>query len=104
MAALLGCLGVALGALVRNQAVAVVGVLHADLRGRLGRDGARVPASGRFSPLSALPTAVAGIPADDAGIPDVDLLPAGLAFLALLAWIGALFAIGAALLVRRDVE
>jgi hypothetical protein len=34
----------------------------------------------------------------------VDLIPAGLAALALVAWIVALFAIGAILLIRRDVE
>ena len=103
VAALWGGLGVALGALVRNQAVAVVGVLMLIFVVDSAVT-ALAPSVGRFSPLSALPTAVAGIPADDAGIPDVDLIPAGLAFLALLAWIGGLFAIGATLLVRRDVE
>jgi ABC-2 type transport system permease protein len=103
VAALWGGLGVALGALVRNQAVAVVGVLMLIFVVDSAVT-ALVPSVGRFSPFSALPTAVAGIPADNAGIPDVDLIPAGLAALAMLAWIVALFAIGAILLIRRDVE
>ena len=103
VAALWGGLGVALGALVRNQAVAVVGVLMLIFVIDSAVT-ALAPSVGRFSPFSALPTAVAGIPAENAGIPDVDLIPAGLAGLAMLAWIGALFAIGATLLIRRDVE
>ena len=103
VAALWGGLGVALGALVRNQAVAVVGVLLLIFVVDSVIT-ALVPSVGRYSPFSALPTAVAGLPAEDAGIPDVDLLPGGLAALAMLAWIRALFAIGAVLLIRRDVE
>jgi ABC-2 type transport system permease protein len=103
VAALWGGFGVALGALVRNQAVAVVGVLVLIFVVDSAVT-ALVPSVGRFSPFSALPTAVAGIPADNAGIPDVDLIPGGLAALAMLAWIGSLFAIGAVLLIRRDVE
>ena len=103
VAALWGGLGVALGALVRNQAVAVVGVLLLIFVVDSVITGL-VPSVGRYSPFSALPTAVAGLPAEDAGIPDVDLLPGGVAALLMLAWILALFAIGAVLLIRRDVE
>ena len=104
VAALWGGLGVALGALVRNQAVAVVGVLVLIFV----VDSAvtsLLPDVGRFSPFSALPAAAAGLEPADAGLnEDIDLLPGGLAVLAMLAWIGTLFAIGATLLKRRDVE
>ena len=94
----------ALGALVRNQAVAIVGVLVIIFV----VDSAvtsLLPDVGRFSPFSALPAAASGPRPDDAGLNgDIDLLPGGLAVLAMLAWIGTLFAIGATLLKRRDVE
>ncbi len=68
VAALLGAFGVALGGLVRNQAVAIVGVLVIIFV----VDSAvtsLLPDVGRFSPFSALPTAAAGLdPADQAGL------------------------------------
>lgn len=51
----------------------------------------------------ALPAAAVGLPESDAGLGNVDLLPAGLAVALMLAWIGAAFAAGLALLRRRDV-
>jgi hypothetical protein len=51
----------------------------------------------------AQPTPAAGLPEGDAGLGNVDLLPAGLAVALILAWIGAAFAAGLALLRRRDV-
>jgi ABC-2 type transport system permease protein len=98
-----GALGVGLGALVRNQVVAVVGVL---VLGFLVEPTvtALVPEVGRFGPFTALPTSLAGIPAEDAGIGDVDLLAPGLAGLAMLAWIAATFSAGYALLRERDVH
>jgi ABC-2 type transport system permease protein len=103
VAALTGALAVGLGALVRNQVVAVVGLL---LVGLLIEPmvTAMLPEVGRFGPFTALPTAVAGIPAEDAGLGDVNLLAPGLAALLLLAWIGAAFAAGYAMLRGRDVH
>ena len=104
VAALWGALGVGLGALVRNQAVAVVGVLVIIFVVDSAVT-ALLPDVGRYSPFSALPAAAAGLEPEDAGISEeVDLLPGGLAVLAMLAWISSLFAIGATLLKRRDVE
>jgi ABC-type transport system involved in multi-copper enzyme maturation permease subunit len=104
VAALLGGLGLGLGALIRNQPTAIVGVLVIGFAIDPAV-AALAPDVGRFSPFGALPTAASDIPAEDAGLPeDMDLLSPGLAILAMLAWIGALFAIGAALLRRRDVE
>jgi hypothetical protein len=58
-----------------------------------------VPEVARFGPFTALPTATADISAEDAGLgDDIELLAPGLAAVAMLAWIGAVFATGAALL------
>ena len=59
---------------------------------------------GRFGPFVALPTAAASIPAQNTGFEDADLPGATLAVLLMLAWIGAAFAAGAALLRKRDLE
>jgi ABC-2 type transport system permease protein len=103
MAALLAALGVGVGALVRNQVVAVVGLLvwwFAVEPTLL----ALVPSVGRFGPFVALSTGVTDIPPEDAGLPDVTLFPPQLAALLLLVWIGAAFAAGYALLRARDVH
>jgi hypothetical protein len=64
-----------------------------------------VPEVGRFGPFGSLPTAAQGIDPEDVGMPeDVDLPAAGVAVLLLVAWIGAFFAAGAALLRYRDPE
>jgi ABC-2 type transport system permease protein len=103
VAALTGGLAVGLGALVRNQVVAVVGLL---LLGLLIEPMVTtlLPEVGRFGPFTALPTAVAGIPAEDAGLGEVDLLAPGPAAMLMMAWIGAAFAAGYALLRGRDVH
>jgi ABC-2 type transport system permease protein len=102
IAVLLGAFGVGVGAIVRNQIVAIVGLLVLifiiepvviEL----------VPAVGRFGPMIALPTAVQGIPGEDIGLGDVDLLAPGLALIAMFAWIAGAFAVGAWLLKRRDL-
>jgi ABC-2 type transport system permease protein len=103
VATLVAALGVGLGALVRNQVVAVVGVL---VLGFVVEPMVitLVPEVGRFGPFSALPTSLSGIPAEDAGLGEVDLLAPGLAALTMMAWIGAAFAAGYALLRGRDVH
>jgi ABC-2 type transport system permease protein len=104
VAALLGAFGVGLGALVRNQVVAVVGLLVIafavdPLVTSL------LPEVGRFSPFSALPVGITDVPPEDAGLPsDIDVLSPGLALVGMLAWIGAAFAPAAALLIRRDLD
>jgi ABC-2 type transport system permease protein len=104
VAALLGALGVGLGALVRNQVVAVVGVLVLGFAVDPAVT-ALLPEVGRFSPFGALPIAITDVQPEDAGLPDdVDLLAPGLAVLSMLAWIGAAFAAGVALLIRRDLD
>jgi ABC-2 type transport system permease protein len=104
VAALLGAFGVGIGALVRNQVVAIVGVLIVSFAVEPALV-ALAPDVGRFGPFGALPTAAQGLDPEDVGLAgDADLPPAGAAVLLLLAWIGAAFAAGAALLRYRDLE
>lgn len=104
LAALLGAFGVGIGALLRNQIVAIVSLLTLSFVVEpivL----ALAPHVGRFGPLGALSVAAAGIPAESAGLPDgVDLVGVLPAVLLLLAWAGAAFAAAAVLLQRRDLE
>jgi len=102
-AALLGALGLALGTLVRNQPVAIVGVLVLSFMIEPAVL-ALAPEVGRFAPFSALTAGVQDIPADDIGAGDTSLLSPGLAALGLLAWISVAFAAGAYLLRRRDLN
>jgi ABC-type transport system involved in multi-copper enzyme maturation permease subunit len=103
VAALLGAFGVGVGSLLRNQAVAIVGILI----GAFVADsvlGAFAPGVESFSPTGGLPNAIQGISPDDVGMPNVDFLAAIPAVGVMLVWIGALFGSGAALLISRDVE
>jgi ABC-2 type transport system permease protein len=104
VAALLGAFGVGIGALVRNQVVAVVGLLVALFLVD-SAIGALLPEVGRFSPFSGLPIGITDVPPEDAGLSeDMEILSPGLALLGMLAWIAAAFAAGAALLIRRDLD
>ncbi len=103
ISALLGAFGVCLGALVRNQLVAIVGVLLLSflLEPLLVT---LAPDYGRFGPIGALPTAISEIPPEEVGLGDVDLVAPAVGVVLMLAWIGATFAAGGALLRRRDLE
>jgi ABC-type transport system involved in multi-copper enzyme maturation permease subunit len=103
VAALLGAFGVGIGALVRNQVVAIVGVLVASFLIEPVLI-AVLPEVGRFGPFGALPTAAAGLDPEDVGMDEANLPAAGIAVLLLLGWVGAAFAAGAALLRHRDLE
>jgi ABC-2 type transport system permease protein len=105
IAAMLGAFGVAIAALVRNQVVAIVGVLIACLvieptllAFAFADDWAR------FGPFVALPSIVQGIPPEGFGLSDTEPLSPWLSALAMLAWIGVAFAAAAALLRRRDLQ
>ena len=103
VAGLLGAFGLALGTLVRNQPVAIVGVLVLSFAIEPVLVGL-APDVGRFMPFSALSGAIQEIPAENVGNDDLNLLSPALAVLAMLAWIGSVFAIGATLLLRRDLH
>lgn len=98
VAALVAAFGVGVGGLVRNQVVAVVGVLACGFVIEPILLGV-APDVGRFGPVVGLP---AGVSLDE-GAPE-ELLPPLLAVLALLGWILAAFGAGAALLRRRDLD
>ncbi len=102
-AALLGAFGVGIGSLVRNQPVAIVGILIAAfvVDPVIAQFAPKVET---FSPTGALPSAIQGVSPDDVGMEKVDFLAAVPAVAVMLVWIGALFAAGATLLVKRDVE
>jgi ABC-2 type transport system permease protein len=103
LAALLGAFGLALGTLVRNQPVAIVGVLLLAFAIEPSLI-ALAPDVARFAPFSGLSGAIQQIPASDIGNDDLHLLAPGVAVVAMLAWIGSVFAAGALLLKRRDLN
>jgi ABC-2 type transport system permease protein len=103
LAALGGAFGVALGALVRNQVGAIVGVLVAMFVVE-PMVLAVLPEVGRFGPFVALPTAASGIDPSAVGLEEAGLLDPELATLLLLGWIALAFAAGYAVLRARDVE
>ena len=99
IAALLGGFGVAIGGLVRNQIVAIVGLLVFAflLEPALL---ALVPDVGKFGPTTGAPGGVIGINQVEE---DGELLSTGVALVVMLAWVGLGFAACAALLRRRDL-
>jgi ABC-2 type transport system permease protein len=96
VAAVLGPIGVCVGALVRNQIVTVVGLvaMAAVLEPAITQV---APAVGRFGPLAGAPGGVIGGP--DAS----ELLAPGLALAVLLAWAGLAYAAAAWRLRSRDL-
>jgi hypothetical protein len=95
VAALLGPLGVCVGALVRNQVVTVIGliVVAAALEPPLLH---AAPSVGRFGPLF-------GAPGGILGVDEVGLLAPGLALAVVAAWIAVAFLGAGARLRRRDL-
>src|SRR5262249_22963572 len=103
VAALLGAFGVGVGSLIRNQptAIVVILVLAFVVDPLLGHV---APGVDRYSPVGSAPSAIQGVSPDDVGTPKVNFLPVLPAIAVMAAWIGAVFAGGAALLRARDVE
>ena len=99
VAALMGAFGVCVGALIRNQVVAIVGLLVVSFVVEPMLLGL-VPEVGRFGPTNGAPGGIQDIAFFD---DDDDLLATGPAVLVMLAWIGVTFAAGAALLRGRDL-
>ena len=98
IAALLGALGVCVGGLLRNQIVAIVGVLVVAFVVEPTLYGL-APEVGKYGPISNAPNGILGF------IPfsDDQPLDEAVAILVMLAWIGVLFALTAQTLRRRDL-
>jgi ABC-2 type transport system permease protein len=97
VAALLGALGTGIGALIRNQAGAVVAVLVLGFVVEPTVLGL-VPDVGRYLPFIGLTNGISGVDTDGD-----DLLAPGLAALALLAWVGATTTAAMVVLRERDL-
>ena len=88
---------------IRNQVAAVVGlvlimfVVEPLVAGL-------APSVGKFAPFGVLPVAAAGLPEENSGLGDAEMLSSISATLMLIVWIVALLALAGALLVRRDLE
>jgi ABC-2 type transport system permease protein len=98
VAALLGAFGVCIGGIVRNQIVAIVGLLvfAFALEPALLNLALEV---GRFGPTTGAPSGIVGINPVDNG----ELLSPGVALLVMLGWVGLGFGITAWMLKRRDL-
>jgi ABC-2 type transport system permease protein len=99
VAALLGAFGVCIGGLLRNQIVAIVGILifAFALEPALL---ALAPDVGVYGPTVGAPNGIIGInPIDDTE----PLLDPGIALIVMIGWVGLGFAATAALLQRRDL-
>lgn len=101
-ATLIGAFSVGLGALVRNQVVAIVGALVLGFAVEPTVI-ALLSDVGRFAPFVALPSAVQGMPADQVGHRGAAPLGGWAAAGLMLAWIAAAFAAGTARLRASDV-
>jgi ABC-type transport system involved in multi-copper enzyme maturation permease subunit len=97
-AAYLGAIGVCIGALLRNQVAALVGVLVVFVIVEPTLLGL-VPDVGRFAPLQGAPSGLVGIEVDN----DTQLLDASVAGLVMLGWVVVLFTAAGALLRARDL-
>jgi ABC-type transport system involved in multi-copper enzyme maturation permease subunit len=97
VAAFFGAFGVVVGALVRNQVVAVVGLLVLALAIEPAVY-ALADGVAKFFPTSGAPNAVTNTSFDDS-----EQLPAGLAVLVLSGWIALGFVAGAITLRKRDL-
>jgi hypothetical protein len=100
VAALLGALGVCVGALVRNQIVAVVVVLVLSFVLEPAIIGL-VPDVGKFGPTVGAPSGI--VQTQPFGESTNDLLGPALAALVLFGWVTLLFAAAATLLRQRDL-
>jgi hypothetical protein len=99
-AALLGALGVCVGAIVRHQVVAIVGILFFSIVVEVVVFGL-APEVGRYGPTRIAPSGLEN-PEFVENV-DTELLGPAAAVAVMLAWVAVLFAIGAATLRRRDL-
>ena len=99
VAAYFGVIGVAVGAIVRQQVAAIVGLLLFPFMVELPLFGF-VPDVAPYAPINGAPSGVVDVSFDDG--PD-DFLDPGVAGLVMFGWVTVLLALGAVLLRRRDL-
>jgi ABC-type transport system involved in multi-copper enzyme maturation permease subunit len=101
VAALLGALGVGIGGLLRNQVVAIVGILIFAFAVEPTLF-ALVPDVGRYAPTTNAPNGIIHVnPFGDSGTSD--LLEPAVAVLVMLGWVGLFFALAGARLKKFDL-
>jgi ABC-type transport system involved in multi-copper enzyme maturation permease subunit len=100
VAALLGALGVGIGGLVRNQVVAIVGVLIISFVVEPTLFGL-VPEVAKYLPTQGAPSGIVHV--DPFNDDTSDLLAPGIALLVMLGWIGLFYALAGARLKRFDL-
>ncbi len=100
VAALLGALGVGIGGLLRNQVVAIVGILIFAFVVEPTLFGL-VPDVAKFMPTQGAPNGI--IQVDPFGDDASDLLAPGVALLVMFGWIGLFFALAGARLKKFDL-
>lgn len=102
VAALLGALGVGVGALIRNQVVAIIGVLIFGFVVEPALFGL-VPDVGRFGPTAGAPSGIIDVSPFGESDEEDDLLSPVAAVLVMLGWIAAFFAAAGVRLRSRDL-
>lgn len=100
ISALLGAFGVGVGALVRNQPVAIVGIIALAFVVEPVLLGL-APEVGRFGPIVGAPSAITET---DTGFDDTELLAPALGVLVSLAWVALTVGLATALLRSRDLD
>lgn len=99
IAALLGAFGVGVGGVVRNQVVALIGLLVLSFVVETTLWGVGADGVARFGPMQGAPGGIIEPSGSDAG----DLLAPGAAVLVMLGWVALGFAATAVTLRRRDL-
>jgi len=98
VAAYLGALGVAVGAILRNQVGAIIGLILFPLVVETTLFGL-VPDVGKYSPINGVTSGLSDVDTDG----EFQVLDPGIAVLVMFGWVTVLFAAGSLLLNRRDL-
>jgi len=99
VSAYLGAFGVCIGAIVRNQVVAIVGLLLYSFAVEFTLFGL-APDVAKYMPINGAPSGVVNVSFDEG---ETEFLDLGVAVLVMFGWVTVLFAAGALLLRRRDL-
>jgi ABC-2 type transport system permease protein len=100
VAAYFGAIGVAIGAIVRSQVAAIIGLILFPFVVETTLFGL-VPEVAKYSPINGAPSGIINVSFD--GGSDDNFLAPGFAALVMFGWLTVLFAAGSLLLKRRDL-